>query len=479
MIMLTRILLLISILTAAFDNGFAQNDVAADKAGQKDKIEKADTQDRNASAEDKKLDDKVKELYRRLDVGVKIYMDWYSVWGHDDGFFTGGRGTFDRVARYENGTPYSATLTASSPTNASAKNNNAFRIQRAYLDVKYKISDSLSARLTSDADAKVTPSQGDSNAALHLFLKCAYLEMKRQLGPVGITITGGLSGTPVIDHIDKISDYRWINLNYINNSKIILNGTSLDTSADLGLKATISILKYASLTASYGNGSGYTSNETNSHKAVTYLASITPVEGLYFNAFGRNEIATKYDYTGKKAKREYYGYGIGYSSDLIKIGFNQIFPYVTTVGLAYRQGSFTVYAYPVQKMGHMLFDAWLNMNLGAVAKEFPLLITGRLAYGLQKRTYQKSITDSELGKERRSVAYSMGLGWQFNKNFRILLGGELQKYFVSKERVLRYAEGIRGTEYYNGEALGFGDVFVGSKNPRDTKRLYVKCETAF
>jgi len=415
--------------------------------------------------EDKVLE-KIKDFYSRLSIGAKVYFDWYGVWGHDSS-------SFDRVANGERG------------SDASAKNNNSFRIQRAYVDLKYKINDILHMRVTSDVDASVTPSSA-SNAAFHLYLKYAYIEAKKDFGPVWISATGGMIETPVIGLTDKISDYRWIQQNYLDQAKYVLNNTSLDNSADIGVKASFGFSKYVTLTGAFTNGEGYKSNESVGYKAVTYLVTVNPIKELYISGFGRNEITAKYDYTGKKAKREYYGYGVAYSSDLIKVGFNHIFPYVTTVGVAsyfdstLKLGSSDVYVYPVKKTGYMLLDSWLNFNLGAVVPSAPLLVTGRFVYGLQRGTYQKLYTDKECGKTRSTMLYAIGLGWQFNKNFRILVGGELQKYFVKKDQMLRYVESTSsGTDYYNGTALGIGNVYVSSHQPHDSKRVYVKTEFTF
>jgi hypothetical protein len=419
---------------------------------------------------DKKIEDAIKDIYRRLEIGVDVYMDWYAEWGQKDG-------AYDRVAHGENGTPYGSLVSV--PSDVQANNNNAFRIPSANLEVRYKINDILNARLTTEVDTQVTPGGGEPNAAFHIYLHYAYIEAAKKFGPVSVSASGGMIGTPVVGYVNTISDYRWIAENYIEQSATILNNLVLDYSADLGVKASFGIMKYVRMECSITNGAGYKMNETNSYKAFTYMATITPIKELYAVGFGRNEITTKYDYTGKKAKREYYGYGVAYTSELIKIGFNHLFPYVTTVGLDLNRTNLSVYAYPVQKRGYMLFDSWINVNLGAVIPVAPLLITGRFVYGLQRGTYQKYLTDTECGKMRRTTLYALGVGWRFNKNFRMLLGVELQKYAVIKNRVLRYAEGTAGTDFYNGGALGVGDVFVGSRAPHETKRLYIKAEVVF
>ncbi|HNW29729.1 MAG TPA: hypothetical protein PKN50_14725 [Spirochaetota bacterium] len=54
-------------------------------------------------------------------------------------------------------------------------------------------------------------------------------------------------------------------------------------------------------------------------------------------------------------------------------------------------------------------------------------------------------------------------------------GGEIQRYIVNKNRVLRYAE-TGGTDYWTN---GVDSFYAGSHNPHDTKRVYIKAEVAF
>lgn len=461
-------LLIVFCVTLSSSALLAQAQEKQDKkdAGKKADIElkKGDEKKKEDQKDDKALE-AIKDIYRRLDVGVKIYMDWIGQWGHKD------PSTFDRVGNEKR-----------DPSSYKEKNNNAFRITRAYLDVRYKINEILSARLTTDVDGQVTPA-ADSNAAFHIYLKYAYLDAKKDFGPVWIGATGGLIETPVVGTIDKISDYRWISQNYIDQSKNII-GQSIDNSADLGVKASFGVMKYLTLTGSFTNGGGYKKDESNSYKAVTYLAQVNPVKELHLLGFGRNEITDKYDYTGQKAKREYYGYGVVYSSNLIKAGFTHVFPYFTTVGVmskfnsAWKWDGAEVYYYPKQRRGVMIVDAFFNFNLGAIVPDAPLLLTGRYVYGLQRPTRQKLYSDTEYNKTRISHLFALGVGWQFNQNFRILVGGELQRYIVYKKRVDRYNEThAAGTDYYRTWDGSY--AFIGSNNPKDTKRVYVKAEVAF
>ena len=474
--------------------------VMAQEKDEKKMEEKKEEKKENDKKGDDKVLEAIKDIYRRLDIGVKLYLDWYGAWGWDNA-------AFDRVTKYSN--PRWSNVTGTGTSDVSAKNNNSFRVQRAYLDVKYKITDILSVRLTSDVDATVTPA-GASNAAFHLFLKYAYLEAKKDFGPISLSASGGMIETPVISHSDKLSDLRWISTNYINNSKQVLNGRVIDDSSDLGVRASIGIMKWLTLTGAFTNGEGFKSLETNASKAIYGLATINPffedsklkeLKNIYISGFARYEITAKYDFTGKKAKREYFGYGVAYSSDLIKVGMFHIFPYVRTVGVA---TDFTTYGglptslfsgqqaqiffYPEQWRGYQIVDAFLHFNLGAVVRSVPLIVTGRYAYGLQRGTYQKFLADPELGKKRETSLYAAGIGWKFNNNFRILIGGEIQRFLVTKNPYLRYNEqspttGVgTGTDYYKSNLTSLGGPntpYVGSTNPHNAKRLYVKVEVTF
>lgn len=457
----------------------AQVDPAGDKPVDK-KMENSGDNGDEKSKDDKKIIEAIKDIYRRLDIGVKIFIDWYSAWGYDNA-------AYDRITvgtnRWRNGL-------GTALADVNPKNNNTFRISRAYLDLKYRFNDYLSARLTSDVDASVTP-VGASNAAFHLYLKYAYLEVKKDFGPVMLSATGGMIQTPIYGYIDKLSDFRWVAEHYVENSRPILNNQKIDNGTDLGLKASIGIMKWVTLTGAVTNGEGYKSLETDSNKAVYGLVAINPapvkqLKDLHLFGFARYEITSTYDWTGKKAKRQYFGYGIVYSGDLIKVGLNHIFPYVRTVGAAsyfnsaYKFGTQDLFVYPQQWRSSMIVELFLNFNLGAVVPTVPLIITGRYGHGIQYGTKQKLLTDPEFGKGRKTDAYSVGIGWRFNKNFRILVGGEIQKFFVKKNSALRGLESTPGgTDYYNASALGLGILPVGSRNPHDAQRLYVKAEVVF
>ena len=427
-------------------------------------------QEKKAEEDDKKIMEAITEIYKRLKIGVRIYTDWWMHWGHNSS-------SFDHVTKYE-----------TNPSETKTKNDNEFRVNRALIDVRYKISDVFSARLTTDADLTVTPTAA-SNAAFHFYLKYAYIEARKNFGLVALSASGGMIATPIIGWFDYLSDFRWISQNYIDNSKAVLNNLTIDNSGDLGVTASIDLTKHVTLTGSFTNGTGYKANETNSYKAVSYLAAITPFKGFYLSGFGRNNIDNKYDYTGKKAKTEFYGYGAAYTSDLIKMGFNHVFVYATTVGLTSAFGSALtfpstdVFLYPVLKRGYRILDSWLNFNLGGVVPTVPLILVGRVVYGFQARTHQRLLTNIDFAKERKTILYLLGVGWQFSKNFRIMVGGELQRYFVTKNKTLRLlpVTNTSGTEYFNGGAIdpSLTTVYVGSKNPNDAKRVYVKAEITF
>jgi len=91
------------------------------------------------------------------------------------------------------------------------------------------------------------------------------------------------------------------------------------------------------------------------------------------------------------------------------------------------------------------------------------------------------LSNIDFDKERKTVLYLLGIGWQFNKNVRILVGGELQRYFVTKNKTLSMLQGNSGTEFFNGTAIdpALANVYVGSRNPNNAKRVYIKAEVVF
>lgn len=66
----------------------------------------------------------------------------------------------------------------------------------------------------------------------------------------------GMIGTPFIGFIDKQSDYRWIEQNYVDQAKTVLVA-SIDNSSDMGISLDLSFMKMIKATAVLVNGEGY------------------------------------------------------------------------------------------------------------------------------------------------------------------------------------------------------------------------------
>ncbi len=332
-------------------------------------------------AEDQKDDLKKSDLKKNdLKIGGKIYAQYY----------------------YE--------LQDSDNSDDTAEKN--FSVTRAYIKLKKNIGGPFSIHITADAlqlkssdSVDITDSGGDAATVdvkpetpyYDFFLKNAFIMGKEDFGAVNITGNFGLIGTPIIGLSGKLSDYRWIYNDFIDKSKN-LTGTSIDTSTDLGLSVKADIMKIVTLTGAYCNGEGYkhvAEDARNSGKSVYGLVSITPFKGLFLNGFIRNENKevdnSAMEYTKKDSR--YYGGGLALKSDILKAGFNYI-PRAKNEEDGKKTTDIT------------LLDIWLHANFNS-AVGVPVLLLGRYAKGEDKKS------------DIKTTYIGGGLGYQFNKNFRV------------------------------------------------------------
>lgn len=372
-----------------------------------------------------------------VDLSCLMYMEW----AYFTGFKYTGSGAWGKVARwgidtrdYMQGWAYPSLITGAEPTNYSHKDNNSFRLQRAYITVKKQLGEIFSAKITVDIDPKSSD---------FLYLKYGFVQLYKEFGtpagPVALKAQVGKIATPVIGITDNLSDLRWIGLNYLNNSKMILNGKSFDDSADLGGMVSLSILKMVTLEYMISNGEGVKSdhNETYAGKSHTLLVSVNPVDYLKnvtVNFYGRWEDTNKnrieentagypVKYQGTD-KRSYLGAGIAWYSDYLKVGVNFFAPEM--------QYSKTVFIYPYTgyapryRQRFLMVDSWFNFNLGALVRPAPILLIGRAAWGRELK--------SVLANGRRSnetLVLGAGIGYQFSDYFRMVLYYEAVRYHVA------------------------------------------------
>lgn len=295
--------------------------------------------------------------------------------------------------------------------------SDTMRLQRAYLNFAKKIDDVWSVKVTLDGVGVTTkeasidgvnaggdPELPDDDIELSnstkannvMFIKNAYVQMKQNFDPVELTVQYGVVGTPIIGQGDGMSGARWIYNTYMDKSGDLLGDTIDVSSADLGLKADLSIMKMVTLTGMYANGSNYkfTEDQQVTDKAYWGVLSITPIKELKINGYyhTRDVAPGSEDNTVT-----YYGGGIGWSDKSFKVGGNFI--------LGERDA-----AAAASKKDYMLYEIFANINLADVAG-VPVLLYGKYAAG-------ESEADNDAKVEGTQIW--AGLGYQFNKSVQVM-----------------------------------------------------------
>ena len=157
--------------------------------------------------------------------------------------------------------------------NGTASTPNNFDVERAYIDLKKKLSGGASARVVLD----VSRLSNDSKKNLFDYLKYAYADIPLGLGAMPVTLTGkiGLQHTVWIDWADKMLGQRWI-------AKSLVDNESVMSSADFGLgavgKITTGNFPEVEYHATAMNGTGYGAAETNSSKDAALRLNSTVLE---------------------------------------------------------------------------------------------------------------------------------------------------------------------------------------------------------
>ena len=298
------------------------------------------------------------------------------------------------------------------------KKLNSFQIQRVYLTWKKELNSVWSARVTTDVgqvDSTGETETGDEveteTTPYAVYLKYAYVQGKKDFGPVSAKMRFGMVGTPAIGYTDDVSDYRWVNNNYIDHAKQLLiavdgptvddaKAQSIDNSADAGVRLDLELMKMVTLTGMYSNGDGYkkVAEPTSNGKAMYGMLTVTPIEGLAIAGFYRNEVTNEAEAGDNYIM--YYGGGISYSTDLVKIGANYVLPEKKKDGEDAVKDAY-------------LLDTWLNVDLNSVAG-MPILIMGRYAMAENEEANDVYDIDSKV------TIWAAGLGYQFVKGFRAL-----------------------------------------------------------
>lgn len=326
---------------------------------------------------------------------------------------------------------YSRDVANKSTTLPREPKTDHFSLNRAYITVAREFSDVFSAKLVTDVKPDAS--------AQYIYIKNAYLQARLfKDGPVTWTTQFGVVGTPVIGLIDKISDARWIYWNYIDKSKDVLNGVEIDNSADVGLLTELDIVKIVKLTGGYTNGEGYgkmlTESNCDKSKRLYGMVTLTPIMQLYLSGFYKTDLemvsttvstnptSTVYPYNDQ-SKLNYWGALIAWSDKSFKIGASYSIPYKSSIKYYLASGAQAgLYGQRTRWYGR-IFDAWAHVNLKELTG-LGFILYGRYAHGIDDvRTRYITRTSSNILQsnfDTRTQIWAAGLGYQFNKNVRLL-----------------------------------------------------------
>jgi len=223
------------------------------EGAKKDQVEKKVEKVAKDVEEIKKDSENTMDLFKGLSIGVKGYFDYRNGDGADQA--------------------------------GSGLNRDTFRVTRAYLDVKKRLTEDLLVRWTSDYETKAN--QSDSN----VFMKYLYLEYKPPF-PSASELTAGIIPAPYIGYYEEIWPYRMRDKIPQERFKV------LDASADMGVLLNGRFRKADSDMISYAlgvfNNQHYRVNDNNRNKALEGRFSVRPLaatgveflKGLELTYFG-------------------------------------------------------------------------------------------------------------------------------------------------------------------------------------------------
>ncbi len=281
----------------------------------------------------------------------------------------------------------------------TAEAENSFAVTRVYLNFAKKFDDIWSMRITTDigqvesqGQIENTPPQdveAKSNT-YSLYLKFAYVQAAQQFTSFGYSIRCGMVGTPLLNFVDEQSDSRWVQRNYFDNSYSLIK-TDVDYSADLGVRADISLFNVVTLTGAVANGEGFKHvSETDDGKAYYVMGAVTPFKHVSLIAFDRYSVTDDNDrsdnYTNNSA------FGVFYTHDVLRAGAVFALPVVVIEG---------------NKTHYRMVDSYLHID-GASAGIVPVIVVGRFGYGT-------NVDDSITTK-----IYSGGIGYRFSRAVRVI-----------------------------------------------------------
>jgi hypothetical protein len=155
---------------------------------------------------------------------------------------------------------------------ASARGQNRFDLERAYLNFRVPLSNRASIRVTTDVFQNPSASNDSYYRGWSLRAKYAYLQYDFLRGATGVSAWGrlGMLNTVVIEHIESFWP-RWLGRTALEQTGGYFSSADLGAAVQLTLPSELGEI-YATIT----NGPGYTSRETDRFKDVAARLTITP-----------------------------------------------------------------------------------------------------------------------------------------------------------------------------------------------------------
>ncbi len=377
-----------------------------------------------------------------------------------------------------------------------------FSIDRLYLKWDHELGKNFSYHVILDVAPDVFTSSGSSVATASNsyvpFVKNAYLRAKGGDDNLFINFDFGIVGTPILNNRNKMADTRWFEDTMHNGHKNIIgmitadptkivrgtDGTSssagdYDQSADLGLMLEVKFFKMISLTLGASTGEGHANISKDllpnyAGKAWYGDLFVEPVKGLYVHGFMRYQNIQFYNAmdnfsggaTGEGKDAWFAGAGVGINMMGIRLGAD------------FESGQIIIKK-PTDLGGDQarnifVLNAWLNWNLNEIAG-FPMLVVGRLSYGMYNDAY-KSYTGG-MGVVYDTVYWNAGLGWQFNKNVKLVLLFEMNLYSDAEI----YMAGVTGISAagnpYDTNAMALAKAGIGSNAGWNNTASAIKLKT--
>lgn len=250
-------------------------------AGADDQIKKDIEKVAKDVEEVKKDAEKTAGVFKGLSVGVKGYFEYRNGKGADNA--------------------------------GSGLSRNTFKVTRAYLDIKKKLTDDLLVRWTSDYETGSTDTS-------RMFMKYLYLEYKLPL-PVETALTAGIIPAPYIGFYEDIWPYRM--RDKIPQERFKVLDASADMGVQLGGKFKIANADMVSYALGVFNNQHYRVNDNNKNKSIEGRLSVKPLafikaeylKGLELTYFG---IRGK---DGAESDRGTANYG-DHKNDTFLVGYN-------------------------------------------------------------------------------------------------------------------------------------------------------------